>query len=186
MLPIYLSQIIETEEEYNKMELLYNQYEQFLYYVAFKFLRDKHRAEDAVHDTFIKIADRLDAIHDVKCPRTKGYLVTIVENICINQMKSKAYRIEKSSSDINEKAFCETVPDRYEETEDRYMLYENFKSVKIALGNLPKKLQNTMTLYALEGYSMREIASIENCSIEAVKKRIQRARAQIIETIKEL
>ena len=48
-----------------------------------------------------------------------------------------------------------------------------------ALRKLPKILRDTMFMYAVEGLSMKEIASVDDCSVEAVKKRIQRARTQI-------
>ena len=50
MLPVWLAQAIETEEERSKMEQLYDEYERLLYSIAFRYMHDSFRAEDAVHD----------------------------------------------------------------------------------------------------------------------------------------
>jgi len=185
MLPILLVQIIETEEEKQKMERLYDEYEQLLYCVAFKYMHDKYRAEDVVHDTFLKIIDRLDSINEIRCPQTRAYLVTITEHLCINMLKSKAYKTEQDAICEGEMGIAEIVPDKYNNAEDQIFEKDDVLIIKDALRKLPEKLQNTLILYAVEGYSMKEIAEIDNCSVEAVKKRIQRARMQILELVKE-
>ena len=184
MLPLYLSQIIDTEEEKTKMERLYDEYERLLYCVAYDFFHDRHRAEDAVHDTFLKIIDRLDSISEIKCPQTKNYLVTITKHICINTIKSKSYSSELSGIG-SEISISETISDSYVDAEDLYFEKQSVSTIKDALRKLPEKLQTTMILYAVDGYSMKEIADLDGCSVEAIKKRIQRARAQIVELIKD-
>ena len=66
-----------------------------------------------------------------------------------------------------------------------FVYFEKFDiaEIKAAISRLPQKLQNTLILYAVEGYSMKELAELDDCSVEAVKKRVQRARAKIIEAL---
>ena len=183
MLPIYLAQIIETEEEKQKLERLYDKYERLLYCVAFNYLKDVHRAEDAVHDTYLKIVDKLDAIDEIDSSRTKRYLVTVTEHICINMMKRKSYKTEINGLGEKELIIAETTPSTYDNTEDIYFEKFDVAEIKAAISRLPQKLQNTLILYAVEGYSMKELAELDDCSVEAVKKRVQRARAKIIEAL---
>lgn len=56
MLAIYLS-MLETNEEKNQFEQLYIKYKQDMYAVAYGILKNKEDAEDAVHQSFLKIAD---------------------------------------------------------------------------------------------------------------------------------
>ena len=75
---IYL-QVIETEEDKNKFEDIYQKYRGLMYYVAYKRLHHEQDTEDAVHHAFMKIAENITAIDPVS-PKTKQFVVTIVNN----------------------------------------------------------------------------------------------------------
>lgn len=179
MLPVWLAQAIETDSDRIKMEQLYDEYEKLLYSVAFSYLHDSYRAEDAVHDTFIKTIDHLDSITDIKCPQTRAFLITIVKNICLNILASKSYTVEVYDTDAYGQLVIETVPDKYSSIDDEY--FDRFEVLQIvdAIRQLPDIQQDTMILYAAHGYTMKEIAEIQGCSIDTVKKRIQRSRLKI-------
>lgn len=179
MLPLWLATAIETDVERSKMEQLYDEYERLLYSVAFSYLHDSYKAEDAVHDTFINIANRLDSISEIKCPQTKVFLVTITENICINMLTRKSHTSEVYEADENGKLVVETLPDQYTSTEDIYSNQYEVSQVVDAVRQLPDRLGDTMILYAAHGYTMKEISELQGCSIETVKKRIQRSREKI-------
>lgn len=185
MLPVWLAQAIETDVERSKMEHLYDEYERLLYSVAFSYLHDSYKAEDAVHDTFISIVNRLDSINEIKCPRTKAFLVTIIENICINMLTRKSYSAEVFEVDENDQLLVDALPDPYSYTEDRYLDQYEFSQVVDAIRQLPERLQDTMILYAAHGYKMKEVAELQGCSVEAVKKRIQRSREKIRRTLED-
>lgn len=179
MLPVWLAQAIETEEERSKMEQLYDEYERLLYSIAFRYMHDSYRAEDAVHDTFVKIIDHLDSISEVKCPQTRAFLVTIVRNICLNMLTRKSYTAEVYGSDEDDRLIVETLPDPYSNTADMYSNKYEVSLVTDAIRQLPEILQDTMILYAAHGYTTKEIAEIQGCSTETIKKRIQRGREKI-------
>ena len=82
MLIIYL-QMIETPEEKSKFERLYLEYRGLMYHVAYEILHNEQDAEDAVHQAFVKIAENIKKIDDPVCPKTHGYVVTIVENLSL-------------------------------------------------------------------------------------------------------
>ena len=114
---------------------------------------------------------------------TKELLVTVTEHICINMMKRKSYKTEINGLGEKELIIAETTPSTYDNTEDIYFEKFDIAEIKAAISRLPQKLQNTLILYAVEGYSMKELAELDDCSVEAVKKRVQRARAKIIEAL---
>ena len=179
MLPVWLAQAIETEQDRSKMEQLYDEYEQLLYRVALSYLHDEYKAEDAVHDVFLKLIDHLDGIETVRCPQTRRFLVIMVKNICINMLGSKSSRAEVYIANDRGQQYVEALPDPYSNTEDAFCEQYEVTKVAEAVRTLPQLLRNTITLYAGDGYTMKEIAEIEGCSVETVKKRIQRARTQI-------
>ena len=179
MLPVWLAQAIETEQDRSKLEQLYDEYEQLLFRVAFSYLHDEYKAEDAVHDTFLKLIDRLDGIETIKCPQTKRFLVIIIKNICINMLENKSSRAEVYIINDRDQQYVEALPDPYSNTEDTYFAQYEVIKVAEAVRTLPQLLRNTITMHAAGGYTMKEIAEIEGCSVETIKKRIQRARIQI-------
>lgn len=180
MLPLWLAAAIETESDRSKMEQLYDEYERRLYSVAFRYLHDKYRAEDAVHDVFINLIPKLDSISEIKCPQTWAFLVTITENICLNMLTRKSYTSEVYDVDDKDQLLVESLPDSYINTEDAYFDQYDYLQVADAVRQLPDILKETMILYAIHGYTMKEIAAIQGCSLESIKKRIQRGRAKII------
>ena len=91
----------------------------------------------------------------------------------------KSYTSEVYETDDNDQLVVETLPDPYSNTEDAYLNQCEVLRVADAIRQLPESLQDTMILYAVHGYTMKEISEIQGCSIETVKKRIQRSREKI-------
>lgn len=54
MLQLYL-QLLDTEEEKQGFELLYETYRKLMHWVANNILHDEKLAEDAVHEAFLRI-----------------------------------------------------------------------------------------------------------------------------------
>ena len=80
---IYL-QTIETDKDKSKFEQIYEAYRGLMFHVAFKILEQEQDAEDAVHHAFVKIAENITKISEPVCPKTKAFVVTIVENKSID------------------------------------------------------------------------------------------------------
>ena len=53
-----------------------------------------------------------------------------------------------------------------------------------AASTLPKKERSAITLFYLSGYNVKEIASITETSVEAVKKQLSRGRDRLREALK--
>lgn len=88
MLQVYLN-LLDTQEDKEKFEQLYALYSKKMYKVAYQILRNRHDAEDAVHDSVIAIIDNLEKIKKINCHETWSYIVTIV--------KSRAFNIKCSA-----------------------------------------------------------------------------------------
>jgi len=179
LLPIFLFQLIETEEDRNKMELLYINYQQLMFYVANDILKDAHKAEDAVNDAFVRAIGYLDRIGDIDCPQTRNFLVIIVKNIAINIQKRKSGSTE-FYPDNDE--FWQNLRDDNQnsgEIEDRYFERFELDRVRRGMKELPDAYLHTLYLKAIEGLSLEDISIIENCGIETVKKRLYRARIML-------
>ena len=63
MLAFYMS-FIDDDDDREKFEIIYNEYRKRMVSTAYSILRNHEDAEDAVHDTFIKIARNMNSIGD--------------------------------------------------------------------------------------------------------------------------
>ena len=152
---IYLA-ILELEEDKIKFEKVYEKYRQIMFYVANKILKDDHLSEDAVHNAFLRIIKNIDKIDEVDSPRTKAFIVIIVERIAIDfYRKRKREKVSESN-------------------------------LAIALAKLNESYFQVLSLKFQYGFSNKEIANALNLGEENVYKRIQRARKKLKEILEEM
>ena len=98
---IYL-QLIESEDDKFKFEKIYKQYRNLMFYVAFNLLGNEQDAEDSVHTAFVKIAENLQNLSEVICPKTKSYVVIVTENKAINMLRQRNRHEVQSLDDLPE------------------------------------------------------------------------------------
>ena len=65
---VYLS-VLDSQEKKSKFEQIYLTYRKQMYYAAFQILQHDEDSEDAVHHAFIKIAENIEKISEVECPK---------------------------------------------------------------------------------------------------------------------
>lgn len=167
---IYLS-MIETEEDKSKFVLLYEKYRKLMFYVANQILKDEYLAEDAVHQTFIKIIENLDNISEIDCHKTKSYIVTMVRNHSIN-----LYNQRKNHPMVS----LDTEMDI--ESNEIFEIQEEDAIVK-AVANLPQIYNAVLTLKYVQEFSNTEIAEALDISESTVRKRLERAKSKVQESL---
>ena len=162
MLPIYLS-MLDTDEEKDKFEELYNKYKQIMFYVAYKILKDENIAEDAVHDAFIRILKNLHKISEISCPQTKGFVVIIVRNVSLSMLKKRAENIV-SFEEYDETQQTSQIKDN--------SMFEKFE-IELIVGEILKLsniYKDVLILECVRGFSPREISQILGITMDAAKK----------------
>lgn len=95
---IYLS-MIESEADKSLFEQLYIRYKGLMYHIAYRILQNREDAEDAVHQAFVSIAKNIKKITEVDCPKTYGYIVTIIERKSIDSLRANKHIV---STDFEE------------------------------------------------------------------------------------
>lgn len=88
MILAYMS-LIDSPNDRVNFELAYQTYRNLMFFIAYKILNNPQNAEDAVHTAFIKIAENMSKIEVAVCPKTKAFVVTIVENTAIDLYRKK-------------------------------------------------------------------------------------------------
>lgn len=155
------------EDKKRKIEQLYEKYRKPLFFTAIKILGDKHLAEDAVQDTFIKIFENLNKIDDIHCCKTKNYITSIATNHSFNlYCKRKQHavpvdEIEKLAADYMESKM------------------EKIDSFEEIVKKLPVIYREILTLKYLYEYTNAEIAESLHISKVNVRKRLERAKKEL-------
>ena len=145
-----------------KLERLYEKYKFMMYAVAFRILKDVALAEDAVHQSFVKIVNQLDRIEEENEPKTKSFLHIICKNVAIDmyhELKSETQNVD--SIDVIELS----------ETGSPYLTDEPFHSISLKemnsellakINELPDIYKDVVILEYLHGYCKKEIAELWN------------------------
>ena len=83
---------METADDRTRFESLYLAYRGLMYHVAYHILKNPQDAEDAVHQSFVKLAEHMATIPDGPCPRTRNLVVTVAERKAIDLYRSRQVR----------------------------------------------------------------------------------------------
>ena len=160
---VYL-QMIETPEDKTKFETLYLEYRGLMYYIANQILHNEQDAEDAVHSAFVTIAENMQKVDAPVCPKTKSYIVTIIESRAIDIYRRKQRRPEIS----------------FEEAAAGIQIaYEGSNELAGCIAKLPARYRHILALKHQHGFSNREVAKILNISEANAIKLDQRAKMRL-------
>lgn len=162
--------MIDSPKEQSKFEVIYNEYKGLMFYVANSILNNEQDAEDAVHLAFIKIAENIKKIDEPICPKTKGFVVTIVENKAI---------------DIYRKKKRHNITELNEEITGYKVEYSGPSTIASCILNLPARYREVILLKYHYGYSSKEIAKMLDISESNAIKLDQRGKKKLEQLCKE-
>ena len=132
-----------------------------MYHVAKTLLYNDADCADAIQEAIVKAFSKVDTLK--KDAYGKTWLMRILINECYGIMRQEKRVVSLEDYRQEEKA---------EERQDYSELYE-------AIYRLPEEMRLSVTLYYLEGYSVREIAAMTEATESAVKNRLARARQRL-------
>ncbi|NER15388.1 sigma-70 family RNA polymerase sigma factor [Leptobacterium flavescens] len=154
---------------------LYRRYNQAMYNVAYRLLRNTEDAEDVIQESFLSAFKK---IHQFKAEVTFGaWIKKIVVNKSINHLKKN----QLSVVDIDE------TDHTYMETEQSDWTLSGevvLKNVKEMINVLPEKYRYVVMLYLIEGYDHKEISEILNISVAASKTQLMRGKIKLRKALK--
>lgn len=159
-----------TDTQRRAIEELYHEMFHPLSAYAKSALNDRTLAEEAVQDTFRIACAKADDF--LSSPNPKGWLLNTLKNVIHNTVRSRAYlnSIVVSSLDFDENTYAGD-----EDAFNLDFMYSDLADNEDYI--LLKKI-------ALEKYSMLEAAQELGISVEACKKRVQRAKQKLKKRLK--
>lgn len=151
---------------------LYRLYSRAMYNICIRMVKNEQDAEDLLQNSFVDIFTKLNTF---KYQSSIGaWIKRIVVNNCINFLKRN-------------RVFFEELDDRiFNITEDIAPLRKGLSTEAIngALFKLPDGYRVVFSLYMLEGYDHKEIASILEISEATSKSQYSRAKRKLREILK--
>lgn len=159
-----------------KLGLLYELYEQQLYWVAYSVLHQEQQAEDAVQDTFEKLVKKMNGIQDPASAEVKYLLLRMVKNTAIDKYRKNNREKQVISRISNQKSFF---------TSNISSIVENHELLERILTKLNPESREVVQYHYFLGLTYGEISGILGVSEDAIAKRCERARKQI-RTMKEV
>ncbi len=149
---------------------LSQRYRRRLFAVCLRVLRDPEDAEDAVQETFVKLARRADTFRgDAKL---STWLYRIARNVCTDRVRYEARRPATPIGELTEEL---DRPDEREATE----AHAEVAAVRDALGQLDERSRTLLLLVTVDGLSYAEAAEVSGLAVGTVKSRVSRARVTL-------
>lgn len=177
MLNIYLS-MIETPEDREKFQQIYDQFEGLIFYVARKMTKDEYLVEDIVQETFYKIIKNISTLR-YENDKEFGNLIGIMTQHCADTYLKKHGKISVIESEdflgvMNENKNFEKI------AINTITANEVMKIIEM----MDKKYSAPLRL-KINGYKSDEIAQLLDITPENVRIRIHRAKKIISNKIGE-
>lgn len=177
MISVYLA-MVDSEDEKDLVEKLYHTYKKTLFNICLAILCSRPDAEDAVHETFIRIINNLGKIRDVNSPQTKAFCVIIARNIAADILREKQKTVSATDNEL----------DAYEadsDNEETAISNISVQRLKQALRALPKDSYDILMLSVRFDCSLSEMSELLGVSYQSVRYRLRKARNLLLKELEE-
>lgn len=169
---------MKINQDYKKMEELYEIYEQKIYSVAYLILNNVQQAEDVVQETFITLYNNLEKLNSLDIQEIKLYILRIAKNKAID-----SYRKNKRQGELLEeyqRESLEIADENVEEWEQRVMSENQIDTLLIVLSDSYRQVFKYKVFYNL---SYKEISKLMGITEANVRKQFERARKRVHDMI---
>lgn len=175
MLALYMS-FIDDEKNKPKFEIIYYTYREKMLLMADSVLHNRQDAEDAVHDTFIKIARNMKSIGEPESNKTLSYVLKATKNTAIN--------LHNKNKSNDNRIYFDTIDDISDhEFLDKLDISENYNKVVQAILKLDDKYKDVMFYHFVQEMKVSEVADLLGRKKSTVKQQLVRGKKLLLETL---
>lgn len=159
--------------ERNAQKLLYDTYSSKMYGLCYRYVKDSMEAEDVLVTSFMKVFQKIDQFKNQGS--FEGWIRKIVVNEALTCLRRKrTMYLETELEQVDYDPNYKTLSDHLEE-EDLLQLVKE----------LPTGYRIVFNMYAIDGYSHKEIAESLGISENTSKSQLSRARTYLQKILKE-
>jgi len=163
----------------DKLVRLYERYKDMLFRFARTYFQNQSDAEDAVQETFARIAKHLNKIDEKDEKRTRSFLFIICRNISLNMLK-------KQKKLVPDDGLYDKIDTEMEPEKDSLSIVINRESARElidAIKTLKEPYQDVVFLRFYHDFTYDEIAKLLQIEPATARKRIERARVQLAKVV---
>ena len=170
MVSICLAMISDGAEQVLFLAL-YAEYETMVYQVALAVLADPALVEDAVQESWLRVAISFYRIRKLNADSVKGYLSSLVKNVCLDMNGKKNEIVEEALPED----WHAPDPSRYTDVLD--LVTERIRE-------MPVQYREILERKYILGYTNREIAHALKINESTVASRVMRGRALLADMLR--
>ncbi|WP_282100270.1 RNA polymerase sigma factor [Aquimarina sp. MMG016] len=160
------------------MEKLYTFFVPRMIAVSKRYCKNQSDAEDVVQEAFIKV------FKSIKKYNHKGMLGSWIERIVVNSAIDHWHKLKKTVH-IEDSDFFEDNEQGVNESEQDYLSKEiSIEKLRTLISDLPEQYRYVLNLYAIEGYSHKEIGKMLKIKESTSRSNYTRARKKLLENMK--
>ena len=160
---------LERDEDRKRFTRLYHQTQRPLHRLAARLLGPGPRAEDAVHDAFMKFIQNYEALRSRSDRELERWLTVVVKNTALD-----ALRREGRETELEAQAWEPAVaPDLGE-----------FEALVALIRSMPEDYRRVLELKFLAEWSLADIAGELGLTEGAVKSRVFRGRKLLMDALR--
>ena len=156
----------------NAFDELVGLFQQQAMRIAFGILGNADEAAEAVQTGFVKTYLSINKLREPN--RFEIWLLRIISNTAISQRKAAKSRV-KAAKAVN----CRIQTTKTFSPEEMTDNKELREAIQQAMLKLSKKEAQAITLFGLEHLSQKQVAGIMDCSVQAVRWHVFRARKKL-------
>ena len=159
-------------------DTLFDQYHVSVYNFARMMLGSSGGAEDVLQEAFMTLAQTARSY--TPAGKFRPWLMRIVRNLCLNRLRAeRVRRAAVAQSELNSGNAVSNNPSPCDVAKDN----EQTAIIRTAIGQLPDRQREALTLYAFEQMTYREISEVLDTPINTVKTLIYRARGSLAQNL---
>ncbi len=170
-------------QPHDQFEALIQPHLKQLYQLAFRFSGQRHDAEDLVQDVLLKLFPRLEEMQAVE--KLGPWLARVLYRHFIDKLRSKQRSpVQLVGEDENNIIESFSEPAQEPGCVNESALLQN--KLQLSLSKLNEDQRILVILHDVEGYTLDEIHTMYDVSIGTLKSRLNRARAKLRESLKNM
>ena len=146
-------------------ELLYRKYAKKMYGISLSYAKDRSMAQEILQDGFVKVFKKIDTFKEQGS--LEGWIRRIITNTALDYLrqKSKLYEFIDDNKEVEEERLDNSILENI-----------NADGIFNLIKQLPEGAKAVFNLYAVEGYSHKEIAEKLEITEGTSKSQFKRAR----------